>query len=173
MLCVEASIWHPSVRYWTTNFLLIICRCGCTLNLCKILNTQISFLGMERITEDMREKLEKMRKMKINAAVLSTSYFEGNKTNILLVLQSCSPQMHVGQRIFGWKKGRATLLQLHGPLEQIEYVEQCCILGFIMMRRLRYLSACYTIEYPYYSHQSSILRYCSIFPGVLWLNANH
>lgn len=41
---------------------------------------------MERITEDMREKLEKMRKMKINAAVLSTSYFEGNKTNILLVL---------------------------------------------------------------------------------------
>lgn len=36
---------------------------------------------MERITEDMREKLEKMRKMKINAAVLSTSYFEGNKTN--------------------------------------------------------------------------------------------
>lgn len=41
---------------------------------------------MERIIEDMREKLEKMRKMKINVVVLLILYFEGNKINILLVL---------------------------------------------------------------------------------------
>lgn len=84
-ICI-CYVLRPAFDNRVSDIGQIICRCGCTLNLCKILNTQISFLGMERITEDMREKLEKMRKMKINAAVLSTSYFEGNKTNILLVL---------------------------------------------------------------------------------------
>lgn len=38
----------------------------------------------------MREKLDKMKKMKINVVVLLILYFEGNKINILLVLWLCS-----------------------------------------------------------------------------------